>query len=57
MKYLYTIFGLLVILGYGWIDLRGRELRQTKRGFVPQGLRSTQSGARSFWYRGYQGGK
>lgn len=58
MKYLYFIFGLLVVVGYAWADLRGREFRQTKKGFVPQGLRGAQAaGARSFWYSGYHGGK
>ena len=57
MKYIYFIFGLLVVVGYAYADLRGLEFRQTKKGFVPQGVRGTHGGARSFWYSGYHGGK
>jgi hypothetical protein len=57
MKFFYVVFGILVLVVYASADLRGREFRQTKKGFVPQGVRGAQSGARSFWYSGYRGGK
>ena len=56
-KYLYLIFGLIVIGSYAYADLRGLEFRQTKKGFVPQSVRGSPGGARSFWYSGYRGGK
>lgn len=57
MKYVYFIFGMLVLVGYAWADLRGAEFRSTTKGFVPKGVRGAQAGARSFWYSGYRGGK
>ncbi len=57
MKFLYVIFGFVVLVLYASADLRGREFSQTKKGFVPQGVRGTHGGSRSFWYSGYHGGK
>lgn len=58
MRKLYTFFGLVVLLGYGYVDWRGLELTPSHRKFVPQGLRSAgHSGYRSFWYSGFHGGK
>ena len=50
MRKLYTLFGLVVLLGYGYVDWRGLEITPSHRKFVPQGLRSAgHSGYRSFW--------
>ena len=57
LKRLYTIAGLLIVLGYGWVSWRGLEAGQTKRGFAPQGVRGTHGGTRPLWYGGYRGGK
>ena len=57
MRKLYAIFGLIVVLGYGFTAATGYELRATKRQFVPQGVRGQRGGGGSIWYRGYHGGK
>jgi hypothetical protein len=56
LRRLYALFGMAVVLGYGYVDWRGLELHPSHRQFVPQGLRS-HGGYRSFWYSGYHGGK
>lgn len=55
----YAIFGLLVILGYGYVGWRGVELMaRGHRQYVAGGLRgASHGGYRSFWYSGYHGGK
>jgi hypothetical protein len=58
MKTLYTLFGIIIIAGYAYIDLRGLELTPQHRQFVPQGLRAAAHGGyRSYWSSGYHGGK
>jgi len=58
MRKLYALFGLIVILGYGFVDFRGLELTPHRKQFVPHGLRSAAHGGyRSYWYSGYHGGK
>jgi len=57
MRGLYVLFALLVIGGYAYAGWTGREMRSSKRGYAPQGVRGTHAGARSFWYTGYRGGK
>jgi hypothetical protein len=57
MKLLYTLLGILIIGGYAWADSTGYELRPRRTGYAPQSVRGTQSGARTFWYTGYHGGK
>jgi hypothetical protein len=57
MKMLYALIGLLIIGGYAWADWNGQEFNRARRGYAPQSLRGSQSGARSFWYTGYHGGK
>jgi hypothetical protein len=57
MRKLYVLFALIVIGGYAYAGWTGMELRQRKKGFVPQGVRGTHGGARSVWYSGYRGGK
>jgi hypothetical protein len=56
-RWLYVIVGVGLLGLYSMVELRGLEFRQTKKGFVPQGVRGKQSGTRSFWYSGYRGGK
>jgi hypothetical protein len=55
----YAIFGLLVILGYGYVGWRGVELMgSSHRQYVAGGLRgASHGGYRSFWYSGFHGGK
>ncbi|MEA2489557.1 MAG: hypothetical protein QOH21_1349 [Acidobacteriota bacterium] len=57
MKKLYALLGILLIGGYAWADWTGHELQRPRRGYAPQSIRGSQSGARSFWYTGYHGGK
>ncbi len=58
MKTFYTLFGILIILGYGFLDWRGWEFGSSHRQYSPQGLRAAAHGGyRSFWYSGYHGGK
>jgi hypothetical protein len=58
MRRFYGALGLLVLLGYGFMDWRGLEPRLPRRQYSPQGLRSASHGGyRSFWYSGFHGGK
>ena len=58
MRKLYTLFGIVVLLGYSYVDWRGLELTPSHRTFHPQGLRSASHGGyRSFWFTGFHGGK
>lgn len=58
MRKLYALFGMLVLLGYGYVGWRGIELAPSHRTVAPGGLRSaSHSGYRSFWYSGFHGGK
>jgi len=53
----YTLFGILILASYAWIDLHGYELTPHKRNFAPKGVRGSHGGYRSFWFSGYHGGK
>jgi hypothetical protein len=57
VKKLYAAFGLLVVLGYGWADLRGYEFSAAGRRTIPQSARGAHGGYRSYWYSGFHGGK
>lgn len=57
LRRFYAMVGLLIVLGYGWASWRGLELRQTKKGFAPQGVRGAHGGTRPLWFGGYRGGK
>ncbi|HEY0143785.1 MAG TPA: hypothetical protein VGF48_23055 [Thermoanaerobaculia bacterium] len=57
MKFLYAILGILIIGGYGFATLTGYELRSARKSYAPANIRGAHSGARSFWYTGYHGGK
>lgn len=57
MKFLYALFGILIIAGYGFAAWNGLELRSARKGYAPAGIRGAQGGARTFWYSGYHGGK
>lgn len=57
MRRLYAIIGVLIVLGYGWVSVRGLELSQTRRGLAPQGVRGSHGGTRPLWVGGYRGGK
>lgn len=57
MKFLYALLGILIVGGYAVAALTGSELRSSRKGYAPAGIRGAQSGARSFWYTGYHGGK
>jgi len=57
LKYVYVLFAILVIGGYGWVAVRGMELPRTRKTIAPQSVRGAHGGARTFWYGGYRGGK
>jgi hypothetical protein len=57
MRFLYALLGILIIAGYGFAAWTGFEFRSSRKGYAPAGIRGTHSGARSFWYTGYHGGK
>lgn len=58
MRSFYGVLGMLIVLGYGFVDWRGLELRPAHRQFVPHGMRSAgHGGYRSFWTSGFHGGK
>ena len=59
-KVIYAVFGLLVILTYGYATWRGVMLfgGASQRQVVAGGLRgASHTGYRSFWYSGFHGGK
>lgn len=58
----YPLFGLIVLGGYGFYTLTGRDLGSTsvERRSMPPGARQPGGGFRVapvFWYGGYAGGK
>lgn len=58
MRRLYTIFGILTLLGYSFMEVRGLEFRRQRRELMAQGLRSAAHGGyRSYWSSGFHGGK
>ena len=58
MRRFYQAFGLLVLLGYSFVEWRGLNLQTPRKQFSPQGLRSAAHGGyRSYWSSGFHGGK
>jgi len=55
----YAIFGAGIVGLYLWIALTGWEPARAERGFIPQSVRSSPGGYRSYHYvhSGYHGGK
>ena len=54
-RFLYVLLGLLIIGGYGYASVRGKELSSAKTRLAPGGVRGAHTGV--FWYGGYRGGK
>lgn len=59
---IYPLFGLVILVGYGYYTASGRDLGATsvERRVAPPGTRSPSGGFRPapvFWYGGYSGGK
>ena len=58
MRRLYQVFGLLVLLGYSFVEWRGLNIGLPRQQTSPQGLRAAAHGGhRSFWFSGFHGGK
>ncbi len=55
MKLLYLLFGIATLALYGTASWRGWELFAAKRGFVPQSVRQSPGGYRTYNY--WRGGK
>jgi hypothetical protein len=55
----YGVLGAGVIAAYLWLGWTGWEPERAARGIVPQGVRSSPGGYRSFhfWHTGFHGGK
>lgn len=55
----YAVLAAGIIGLYLWAALTGWERERSTRGFVPQSVRSSPGGYRSFhfWHGGYHGGK
>ncbi|MGZ5431796.1 MAG: hypothetical protein ACXW4P_18430 [Thermoanaerobaculia bacterium] len=52
---LYVLLGLLIIGGYAYASVRGKELSTARTRLSPGGVRGAHTGV--FWYGGYRGGK
>jgi hypothetical protein len=57
LRGLYVLFGLVIVLGYGYVSWKGLELTSTKKQLSPQGMRGTTGGGAVFYRGGYRGGK
>ncbi len=59
MRRFYQVFGLLILLGYSFVEWRGLNLQMPRQQpYAPQGLRSAAHGGyRSYWSSGFHGGK
>ena len=55
MKRVFTIYAVLVLALYSVATLRGWELGAPRRGFIPQSVRSSPGGYRTYNY--WRGGK
>jgi hypothetical protein len=55
----YGVFGVLLIAAYLWQGCSGWMPRRSERGVLPQSVRSSPGGYRSFhfWHGGFHGGK
>ena len=55
----YGVFGVAVIVAYLWQGCSGWEPPRTVRGVLPQSVRASPGGYRSFhfWHSGFHGGK
>lgn len=55
----YKLFAALVLSAYAWMGLTGRELGWTDRRSIPENVRQSAAGWRSFhfWHAGVNGGK
>ena len=55
----YLILGVIIIAAYGAIALSGKEFGDPAKQKVPDDVRQSPGGYRSFhvWYSGYRGGK
>jgi len=56
---IYTIIGIVIILGYVFVAFTGKEFGDPERERVPADVRQSPGGYRSFhfWHSGYRGGK
>jgi hypothetical protein len=55
MKRAFTVYAVLVLVLYAVASLRGWEIGSSRRGFIPQSVRQSPGGYRSFNY--WRGGK
>ncbi|HEU5054895.1 MAG TPA: hypothetical protein VFU21_00160 [Kofleriaceae bacterium] len=55
----HALVGTAIVGGYLWTALTGWEPARAERGFIPQSVRSSPGGYRSYHYlhSGYHGGK
>jgi hypothetical protein len=55
----YLIFGSLLLLGWSYVDVRGREFFTEPTAVIPAEVARGPGGYRSFhfWHYGFQGGK
>lgn len=56
---IYLALGIILLLGYGLVAFTGMEFGDSQREIVPQDVRNSPGGYRSFhfWHSGYRGGK
>jgi hypothetical protein len=56
---IYLALGIMLLLGYGFVAFTGTEFGDSQREIVPQDVRNSPGGYRSFhfWHSGYRGGK
>ncbi|HKA22885.1 MAG TPA: hypothetical protein VKN18_31735 [Blastocatellia bacterium] len=59
LKRFYLIVGLVIMSGYGFVALTGKEFGDPERERIPADVRQSPGGYRSFhfWHSGYRGGK
>ncbi|HTE50511.1 MAG TPA: hypothetical protein VK698_06570 [Kofleriaceae bacterium] len=55
----YAVVGAGIVGAYLWVALSGWEYERAARGVMPQSVRSSPGGYRSFhfWHSGFHGGK
>jgi hypothetical protein len=56
---IYLTLGIIALAVYGLVALTGREFGDAQRELIPQEVRNSPGGYRSFhfWHSGYRGGK